>query len=244
MLDANHMTIAQAADALAWLVTAGVDCPVDAAPRNWLAAPVAVAMPVTVAPAFAAAVPRAAAARIAADNPALALAAAAIDLSALHDAVTAFDHPLRQASPPQWLAGNGAALVLTDMPDADPAVQRLAQRMLAAIGLDADTSQQLPLVPWAPPAGRTPREAEISAYAPFVARAIAIGAPQAILAFGAQAAALAGESGGIATVRGKWLTVAGVPMLATFHPRQLLKQPELKRLAWADLQAFAARLAP
>jgi uracil-DNA glycosylase len=34
-----------------------------------------------------------------------------------------------------------------------------------------------------------------------------------------------------------------VPLLATFHPRLLLKQPELKRLAWADLQAFAARLA-
>jgi uracil-DNA glycosylase len=29
--------------------------------------------------------------------------------------------------------------------------------------------------------------------------------------------------------------------MLTFHPRRLLTQPELKRLAWADLQAFAAR---
>jgi uracil-DNA glycosylase len=38
-------------------------------------------------------------------------------------------------------------------------------------------------------------------------------------------------------------SVGGVPLLATFHPRRLLTQPDLKRLAWADLQAFAARLA-
>jgi DNA polymerase len=235
------MTTAAAADALAWLVTAGADCPVDPAPRNWLAAPpvaTAVVMPkvlaVTATPAFA----------TSAANPAIALAAAAMDIAALHAAVAAFDHPLRQATAPLLVSGNGAALVLTDLPDDDPKVSGLAQRMLAAIGLDAGNSRLAHMLPYAPPAGRPPRAAEFAAYAPFVARAITLAAPHVILALGANAAALAGQAGGIASLRGQWLTVAGVPMLASFHPRQLLKQPELKRLAWADLQAFAARLAP
>ena len=234
------MTTAAAADALAWLVAAGADCPVDAAPRNWLAAPPAAAA--VVVPKLAAAAAPAVATGAA--NPAIALAAAAMDLSALHAAVAAFDHPLRQSTPPRLVSGDGAALILTDLPDEDPAVSRLAQRMLAAIGLDAGNSRLAHLLPYAPPAGRPPRAAEFSAYAPFVARAITLAAPRMILALGAQAAALAGQTGGIASLRGQWLTVAGVPMLASFHPRQLLKQPELKRLAWADLQAFAARLAP
>ncbi len=233
----------EAADALAWLVTAGVDCPVDEMPRNWLAAPVAVAAAPVVQPSPARAPLPGTAAPRASANPAMALATAALSLPALADAVTGFVHPLRQTSPPRLIGGDGDALVLTDLPDEDPAVQRLAQRMLAAIGLESGAYRQLNLLPWAPPAGRPPREPELAAFAPFVTRAITLAAPRAILAFGGNAAALTGESGGIATLRGKWLAVGDVPLLATFHPRLLLKQPELKRLAWADLQAFAARLA-
>ena len=239
----TQMSAFEAADALAWLVTAGADCPVDAVPRNWLAAPVAVASSPAVQPSPARAPLPGAVAPRASANPAVALAASALSLPSLTDAVASFDHPLRQAGPPQLISGDGAILVLTDLPDEDPAVQRLAQRMLAAIGLDTGAYRQLNLLPWAPPAGRPPREPELASFAPFVARAITLATPRAILALGGNAAALAGASGGIATLRGRWLAVGDVPLLATFHPRLLLKQPELKRLAWADLQAFAARLA-
>ena len=33
-----------------------------------------------------------------------------------------------------------------------------------------------------------------------------------------------------------------MPVLPSFHPAQLLAQPTLKALAWADLQALKARL--
>lgn len=165
-----------------------------------------------------------------------------MDLSALHSALAGLDHPLRQSAPPQLISGDGDSLVLTDLPDDDPAVQRLTERMLAAIGLAAGTCRRVHLLPWAPPAGRPPREAEIAAFAPFAVRTITLAKPRAILALGSHAAALSGETGGIASLRGKWLASNGVPMLATFHPRLLLKQPDLKRLAWADLQTFAARL--
>ncbi len=231
----------EAADALAWLTMAGADCPVEAEPRNWLAAPAATA-PRMPNPRPAPAVTAAPRPHEKAVGPGSALAAAATDLSALHAALASLDHPLRLAAAPQLISGDGDALVLTDLPDGDPAVQRLAERMLAAIGLASGNYRRVHLLPWAPPAGRPPRDAEIAVFAPFVARAIALAKPRAILALGAHAAGFSGQKGGIASLRGKWLTAADIPMLATFHPRLLLTQPELKRLAWSDLQAFAARL--
>ena len=96
--------------------------------------------------------------------------------------------------------------------------------------------------PWPLTGSRAPRADEITSFAPFIARAIGLARPRLILAFGQHAAALAGEDRGIASLRGRWLAIGETPMLATFHPRQLLNQPELKRLAWADLQALAARI--
>ena len=46
----------------------------------------------------------------------------------------------------------------------------------------------------------------------------------------------------IMKARGKWLNVAGVAMLPTFHPDTLLKSPSSKRLAWHDLLAFPQKL--
>ncbi len=39
-------------------------------------------------------------------------------------------------------------------------------------------------------------------------------------------------------MRGKWKLYRGkVPVMPTFHPAYLLRQPEAKREVWADLQA-------
>lgn len=245
-----HAQPFEAAAALAWLAAAGADVIVDEAPRNWLAAPPRPAPPTMVA----AVPPLRAAARPAgppASDPAAALAAAAADLAGLDRALAEFAHPLRRPVPPQLLGGAVASglIILIDQPDEPgaPALQ-LLDRMLAAIGLDAASCARGHLLPWAPPAGRAGRDEEIAAFAPFLARALALAAPRCILAFGDKAAGLATRAPGeplrgIAATRGKWLKLGDVPMIASFHPRQLLAQPELKRLAWADLQAFQARAA-
>jgi DNA polymerase len=58
--------------------------------------------------------------------------------------------------------------------------------------------------------------------------------------------ALTGETTPISRVRGNWLSVdagAGpVPALATFNPAYLLRRPEEKARAWADLLALKHRL--
>jgi DNA polymerase len=230
--------------ALAWLVNAGVDVLVDDAPRNWLRAPVVPpAPPPFVAPpqrtprvASAALPPAAAAARAAAE--------AAPDLAALAAAVAGFAHPLAAGTPPRLIEGATASglIIIGDMPDAEGSPAALLQaRMLAAIGLDAGRAATAHLLPWPTAGGRPPRDEDIASFAPFLARALTLAAPRLILALGDKAAALGGEARGVASLRGRWLAVGNVPMLATFHPRRLLSQPDLKKLAWADLQAFAAR---
>jgi DNA polymerase len=139
-------------------------------------------------------------------------------------------------------------LVLLDQPlTADAAAQQLLERMLGAIGLDHSSCATGHILPWATRAGRAPRDEEIAVFSPFMARAMALASPRFILALGDRAASFGAQANannrrGIASMRGKWLAINNVPMIATFHPRQLLAQPELKRLAWADLQAFSKGL--
>lgn len=239
----------EAAAGLAWLAAAGVDVLVDDTPRNWLAAPA----PRGTEPGLRGAVPPARTdTRTRTDHlriaPPLAVAraAAADSLAALDAALIDFDHPLRRAgTAPRLVMGNTASgiLVFADQPDADDSpAARLRARMLAAIGLAPANHATGALLPWATTGVRPVRDAEVADFAPFVARAIELMAPRCILALGDRAAALSGPVRGIASARGRWLAVGDVPLLATFHPRQLLAQPELKLLAWADLQAFAKRL--
>ena len=241
------------ANALAWLAAAGVDVIVDETPRNWLAPPPRAAQAPVVRAEPVQAVARRAPSSAASGRSAVAaiVANSVNDIAALDLALAEFAHPLRQPAPPQLIGGNIASglVIIADQPEAaNGDAARLLARMIASIGLDDATSARAHLLPWNLPAGRAPRDEEIADYAPFLARALALVTPRLILTFGDKAAALAGSDGGprrgIASMRGKWLAIGGVPMIATFHPRQLLAQPELKRLAWADLQAFQERMTP
>lgn len=119
-------------------------------------------------------------------------------------------------------------------------------RMLAAIGLDR-TSCYIGLlaprrrVPGPPPADAVEKELSL-------ARAhIRLAAPRLLLLLGGTAAqALTGETTPITQLRGRWLEVdtgtARIPALATFNPAYLLRRPEDKARAWADLLAFRRRI--
>lgn len=241
---------ADVAAALGWLVAAGVDVPVDAAPRNWL---MPASRPADPRPAE---VHRAPAAPIAARPVARPAAARAsvqgATLDALGESLNAFAHPLRRAGMvPQLINGNADAgiLIICEQPEAeDSPAAILRGRMLAAIGLDSGNSARLHRLPWPTTGARTPRAEEIAAFAPFVDRALELVAPRCLLALGQVAAALAGEAMAVSSARGRWAEVIvggrAVPLLATCNPRFLLAQPLRKREAWADLQAFAARMIP
>jgi len=54
---------------------------------------------------------------------------------------------------------------------------------------------------------------------------------------------LTGTSRSIGALRGSWTSYRGTPLLATYHPAYLLRQPLEKRRAWDDLKLVRARLA-
>ncbi len=245
--DQSHVSADVAA--LAWLAGAGVDVLVDAAPHNWLAAaPAPGALAKSGLPERAASAVRAPAAAGAPRATALVVAAAdgAATLTDLVTAIAAFNHGLcRVDAAPQPFSGaiESGVLIIGEQPEApESEAARLRTRMLAAIGLGVEDHGIINLLPWPTLDNGPPREAQLAEFAPFVARALALASPRLLLAFGERAAALAGPVRGMGSIRGTWRDVGGVPMLATFHPRTLLAQPDHKRHAWADLQNFEARL--
>jgi len=77
----------------------------------------------------------------------------------------------------------------------------------------------------------------------FLFRQINLVQPKVIFAMGdAAAQALLKTSDGIAQIRGKFFDFQGIRVMPTFHPADLLKNPESKRAAWADLQLVAKQL--
>jgi len=122
---------------------------------------------------------------------------------------------------------------------------QLLDRMLKAIGLDRSSVYIANTLPWRPPGNRTPAPSEVAVCLPFLYRQIELVAPDIVVPLGGSAASTLFETTvGITKLRGQWrdLTVGARSMkaLATLHPAYLLRQPALKRLAWADLIAIKA----
>jgi DNA polymerase len=125
---------------------------------------------------------------------------------------------------------------------------QLLDRMFAAIGLgrgNPDPARALYItnvMPWRPPQNRDPEAGEIAMMLPFVTRHIDLADPEMIVVMGnTPLQALFGHKG-ITRARGRWAEALGRPVLPMFHPAYLLRQPILKREAWADLLALNDRL--
>ena len=190
-----------------------------------------------------------------------AAAAAAGTPDALRDALAAYPHcDLRRGAKSLVFADGrpGARVMLVgDAPGRDDDQQGrpfagraglLLDRMFAAIGLarnDPDPARALYLtdvLPWRPPQDRAPSADEIAMLSPFLLRHVALADPAVVVLMGnAALAALLGTKG-ITRLRGQWAEVLGRPALAMCHPDHLLRTPEAKREAWADLLALQARL--
>lgn len=95
-----------------------------------------------------------------------------------------------------------------------------------------------------PPENRDPRPEEILACRPFFDAQLNIIRPRAILALGRYAAqSLLDTPIGIKALRGRWGVYRGIPVMPTFHPAYLLRQPDDKKHTLQDLLALKRRLA-
>lgn len=93
-----------------------------------------------------------------------------------------------------------------------------------------------------PPDNRNPTAEEIATCLPFLHAQIRAVAPKVMLALGNVAfKTLFDTRAGITKSRGQWRTFEGIPVMPTFHPAYLLRQPKDKRLTFEDLKAVRAR---
>ena len=125
---------------------------------------------------------------------------------------------------------------------------QLLDLMFSHIGLSRENAEKeaalyiTNVLPWRPPQNRDPQPDEMAMMLPFLQRHVELAAPDLIVAMGNHACqALLGKRG-ITRLRGNWAEAFGKPVLPMFHPAYLLRTPEAKRDAWADLLALKERL--
>jgi uracil-DNA glycosylase family 4 len=94
-----------------------------------------------------------------------------------------------------------------------------------------------------PPGNRNPEPDEIEACEPFLIRQLQAIRPKLIVALGNVAVkTLLETKEGITALRGTWKTYQGIPLMPTFHPAYLLRNPRDKALVWEDIKKVMAEM--
>jgi uracil-DNA glycosylase len=225
----DRMTAAEAASVLGWWIEAGVDVAIQEKPRAWLgeaathapSAPMAMAEPEPTQ-----------------DIP--------TSLEAFRGWLgesqsLPFAAPSAKRVLPRGIEA-ADIMLLADMPtpediaDGQPiggAAWDLTQRMLAAIGFDAEQAYVASLTCTHSPGMRLAGK-DLEACAAIARRHVALAKPKRLLLLGdAPARALLGKP--LAAARGHVHKIEGVRTVASFHPRHLLQRASDKALAWRDL---------
>ena len=113
----------------------------------------------------------------------------------------------------------------------------LLNKMIGAMGFKREDVYIANVIKCRPPENRDPAPDEVKTCAPFVLQQVEAVAPQIIVTLGKFGTnALLNRDGSLTSVRGQWQEFNGVPVMPTFHPAYLLRNPDAKRDAWADLQ--------
>lgn len=122
---------------------------------------------------------------------------------------------------------------------------RLLTRIIDAMGLSRSDVYICNVVKCRPPRNRNPEGPEIAACLPFLRRQIDLVKPKVICTLGRVAGEeLLGKTFTVTRDRGAWYEYGGVPLMPTFHPAYLLRNPAAKRHVWQDVQKVMKRLAP
>ncbi len=114
---------------------------------------------------------------------------------------------------------------------------QLLNKMLQAIGFAREDVYITNILKSRPPNNRDPLPEEIQAHLPILYKQIALVKPLVILCVGRIAGnALLGKNTTLKVLRSRVHTFCGLPVVVTYHPAALLRNPQWKRAAWEDLQ--------
>ena len=118
---------------------------------------------------------------------------------------------------------------------------QLLTDILKAIGFARDEVFICNILKCRPPGNRDPERAEVDACEPFLRRQLAVIRPRLILCLGRVAAqTLLGTTAPLGSLRRSVHFYAGVPVMATYHPAALLRNPGHKRGTWDDVRKLRA----
>jgi DNA polymerase len=116
--------------------------------------------------------------------------------------------------------------------------QLLKDAISKGLGLNWETDVYiLNLVKCRPPENRTPYADEVQSCTAYLHRQLELVKPKVIIGLGqTPQLALSAKDVGFTKLRGQWQKWNGIPLMPTFHPAQILKNPETKKLFWEDLK--------
>jgi len=117
------------------------------------------------------------------------------------------------------------------------AAGQLLTKILAAINLRREDVFICNVIKHRPPGNRNPLPNEIAACSPYLIRQLELIRPGVILALGTFAAqTLLETKESIGKLRGRVHRYHGIPLIVTYHPAALLRNPAWKRPTWDDVQ--------
>ncbi len=146
---------------------------------------------------------------------------------------------------------NADLMVIGEAPGADedrlgePFVGRSGQlldKILEAVLFKREDVYITNILKSRPPGNRDPLPEEVAAHIPILYKQIALVRPKILLAVGKSAGnGLLGKTASLANLRGAFQDFYGLPMIVTYHPAALLRNPQWKRPTWEDVKLLRTR---
>ena len=120
----------------------------------------------------------------------------------------------------------------------------LLTKLIEKMGFKRDSVYIANIIKCRPPMNRDPEEDEIISCRSFLDRQIDIIAPKIIITLGriALQTLMDNDKIKITAARGTFFEYKGIPVMPTFHPAYLLRNPKDKWLTWADVQKVMERM--
>ncbi|MFL5545547.1 MAG: uracil-DNA glycosylase family protein [Gemmatimonadaceae bacterium] len=114
---------------------------------------------------------------------------------------------------------------------------QLLTKILAAIDLTREQIFIVNVLKHRPPGNRNPRPEEVEACSPYLIRQLELIKPKVIVAFGTFATqTLLNTKTPLGQLRGLVHKYHGIPLVVTYHPAALLRNPAWKRPTWEDVK--------
>jgi DNA polymerase len=118
---------------------------------------------------------------------------------------------------------------------------QLLNKILAAIGFQREDVYIANILKCRPPDNRDPAPDEVMQCEPYLIRQLEIIEPKVICALGRVAATTLLKTGmSLTKMRQQVHDYHGIPLIPTYHPAALLRNPNWKRPAWEDVQKLRA----